>query len=45
MTTLTYSMVKVDDVLTEMFELEANPEKGPSLHSKDKRRKRKGKKE
>jgi len=44
-TTLSYSVVKVDDVLTEIFELEASPEKGPSLHSKDKRRKRKGKKE
>lgn len=46
MATLSYSMVKVvciDDVLTEIFELEASPEEGPSLHSKDKREKRKGK--
>lgn len=43
MATLSYSMVKVvciDDVLTEIFELEASPEEGPSLHSKDKKRKK-----
>ena len=42
MATLSYSMVKVvciDDVLTEIFELEASPEEGQSLHLKNKRRK------
>jgi len=47
-TTLSYSMVKIahlDDVFSEMFQLEASPAEGQSLQQKDKkRRKRKGEK-
>jgi len=46
MTTLSYSMVKLarlDDALSEIFELEASQVEGQSLQQKDKkRRKRKG---
>ena len=45
-TTRSYSMVKIarlDDAFLEVFKLQASPVKGQSLHSKEKkRRKRKG---